>query len=127
LENSFTSIQGVESNMTFTTSFEMTGNNIAKITLSGELDAESAQAFRAEVQKAADQGAKRLVLMMEGLEYMASAGLRVLIFAKQKMGTSVDVYLVGAQEPIVETIQMTGFHHSVIMMDAYDAEEIESL
>jgi anti-anti-sigma factor len=113
--------------MTLKTSFEMTANNIAKISLSGELDAESAHAFRAEVQKAADQQATRLVLMMEELEYMASAGLRVLIFAKQKMGASVDIYLVGAQKPIAETIHMTGFHHSVIMLDDYDATEIESL
>jgi len=113
--------------MTLHTSFEMTENKIAKIGLFGELDAESAPTFRTEVQKAVDQGAKRLVLLMEDLEYMASAGLRVLIFAKQKLGANTVVYLLGAQQPIAETIQMTGFHRSVIMLNEYDAAEIETL
>jgi anti-anti-sigma factor len=64
---------------------------------------------------------------MEGLEFMASAGLRVLIFAKQKMGRDVDVYIVKARDPIVETIRMTGFHHSVVLVDEHNADTIESL
>jgi anti-anti-sigma factor len=113
--------------MSFTTSLEMTKNGIAKITLAGELDASVAGDFRTEIENAATQNARRLVLMMAELDYMSSAGLRALIFAKQKMGSGVDVYVVEAQESIIETIEMTGFHHSVILMDSYDAAEIESL
>jgi anti-anti-sigma factor len=113
--------------MAFDASLEMTGAGIAKIMLSGELDAAAAPRFKDAVERAAAQHAKRLVLLMQGLEFMASAGLRVLIFAKQKMGKDVDVYIVGAREAIVETIRMTGFHHSVVLANDYDPATIENV
>ncbi len=110
--------------MAFESSLEIT-NAIARITLTGELDAASAPKMRADVEKAAQEHVKRLVLFMQDLSYMASAGLRVLAFARQKMGADVDIYMVGVQETVKETIIMTGFHHSVTLMDEYDAAEIE--
>jgi len=104
--------------MSFNTTFELT-NGVAKIAISGDLDASSASIFKEEVEKAAVPDLKRLVLLVSGLEYMASAGLRVLIFAKQKMGSGVDIYFVGAQEAVLDTIQKTGFNHSVIIQDEY--------
>jgi anti-anti-sigma factor len=111
--------------MAFDASLEIE-NGIAKITVSGELDASTAAVFKEEVEKAAGDEVKKLVLMMQELEYMASAGLRVLIFAKQKMGADVDIYLVGAQEMVLDTVQKTGFDHSVFLLDEYDAAQIES-
>ncbi len=113
--------------MAFNATLEMIEKSIAKITLSGELDASAAPILKTEVENAASQGAKRLVLLMENLDYMASAGLRVLIFAKQKMGADVDVYVVGAQDMVKDTIEKTGFHHSVVMMESYDPDRIENI
>jgi anti-sigma B factor antagonist len=113
--------------MAFNVSQEMTDKGVAKITLSGELDASVVQAFKDSIEAAARENAKRLVLFMQDLEYMASAGLRMLVFAKQKMGSGVDIYIVGAQEPVLETIQMTGFHHSVVLVDTYDPAAVENI
>jgi anti-anti-sigma factor len=113
--------------MPFKVSLEMIENDIALITLVGDLDSAVARQFMDEISNAAAQKAKRLVLMAKALEYMASAGLRVLIFAKQKMGRNVDIYIVGAQDMVKETITMTGFHHSVFLLDEYDAAVIEAL
>ncbi|HEY9814070.1 MAG TPA: anti-sigma factor antagonist [Candidatus Sericytochromatia bacterium] len=112
--------------MAFTATLE-TINNIGKIKLAGELDASSAPIFKAEIEKAAAESVKRLVLLMEDLEYMASAGLRVLIFAKQKMGAKADIYVVGAQETVLDTLQKTGYDQSVIVLDHYDAAQIENV
>lgn len=112
--------------MAFNTTLETT-NGITKITLSGELDANTAPVFKQKVEEAAHQNPKRLVLMMQDLEYMASAGLRVLLFAKQKMGTDADIYIIGPQEMVMDTIEKTGFYQSVIVLDKYDAAQIEKV
>lgn len=110
--------------MTFSATLE-TNNGIAKITLSGELDRKVSSVFQEQVEKAAAQGVQALVLLMQDLEYMASAGLRVLIFAKQQMGANVTLYVVGAQEMVVDTIEKTGFDQSVVMLPEYDPAIIE--
>jgi anti-anti-sigma factor len=102
-------------------------SGIAKITMTGDLDASMAPVFQGEVEKAAAQKAKRLVLLMSGLDYIASAGLRALVFAKQKMAPGVDIYVVGAQPQVMDTIQMTGFDRSVIALETYDASMIENI
>ena len=104
--------------MAFSSNIEMTGG-VAKVTLEGELDASVAGEFREAIEQAAASNPQRLVLYMDGLVFMASAGLRVLIYAKQKMGPSVDIYLIGCQQQVLNTLQMSGFHHSVYIQDTY--------
>jgi anti-anti-sigma factor len=113
--------------MAFNVKSELTKEGIAKVTLIGELDASSAPAFRAEVETLANQQTKRLVLLVRELSYIASAGIRVLVFAKQKMGGNVDIYVVAPQEQILETFEMTGLQNSVVIMKRYDAARIEKL
>ncbi|MAT38375.1 MAG: anti-anti-sigma factor [Ectothiorhodospiraceae bacterium] len=105
--------------MAFEAHLEMDGQ-VAKIFLKGQLDANAAPEFRDEVEKAAGNNPTRLALMLHDLEYIASAGIRVLIFAKQKMGGGVDVVAVSPQEQIVETLEMTGLTHSIEIIETLD-------
>jgi anti-anti-sigma factor len=102
-------------------------SSVAKITVSGELDGSMAPIFQREVEKAAAQKVTRLVLLMSDLDYISSAGLRVLVFAKQKMGAGVDLYVVGAQQQVKDTLQMTGFDRSIIALDAYDPATLDNI
>jgi anti-anti-sigma factor len=104
--------------MAFGAALEKTGDEV-RITLRGELDAGSAPQFKELVEQAASGKPRRLVLLMKELAFMASAGLRVLIFARQKMGGDVVIHVVGAQGPVRNTLEMSGFHRSVVVQDEY--------
>jgi anti-anti-sigma factor len=96
-----------------------TKEDVAEITLTGELDASTAPLFQAELEKAAALQLSRLVLLVKELAFMASAGIRMLVFAKQKMGPRVDLYVIAPQPPILETLRRTGLLHSVIVQTEY--------
>ena len=113
--------------MAFSVRSEITPQGIAKITLIGDLDGSSAPLFKAEVEKVALDSTKRLVLLMKELNYLASAGIRVLVFAKQKMGATVDIYVVAPQDQIRETLEMTGLQNSLVVMKRYETARIETL
>jgi anti-anti-sigma factor len=85
--------------------------------LVGDLDSKSAPTLNKLITEIAEQPVRRLVLLVNELAYLSSAGLRCLVFAHQKMGRGVDIVLVGAQPEVVETIRLTGFDRSVIMQD----------
>ncbi|MEY2984096.1 MAG: hypothetical protein RLZZ568_713 [Cyanobacteriota bacterium] len=99
-------------------------NDVATIALSGELDASTAPSFQEKIKEAASHNLKKLFLELTQLEYMASAGLRMLIFSKQQMGTDVNIYVVNAQEMVKETIEKTGFHHSVTMVESDNIDDL---
>jgi len=98
------------------------GQGEATLKLSGELDAAAAPQFKEAIEKVAQEKPARLVLLMDELEFMASAGLRVLIFARQKMGPGVSLYVVGSRGPVLNTLKMSGFHHSVYLQETYAPE-----
>jgi anti-anti-sigma factor len=94
--------------------------NTARIALTGELDGSTAPALRQEVDKVLTGKPAQLVLQVEHLSFMASAGLRILIFAKQKQPT-LKITLVKPQPAIVDTLHKTGFFDGVYVTDTEPA------
>ncbi|WP_201981933.1 STAS domain-containing protein [Hymenobacter rubidus] len=92
---------------------------IAKITLTGEVDSLTAREFQKEIERMAAEAPDELILVAKDLDFISSAGLRVLIFAKQKLGTHLNVYVVGAQPSVVETMVKTGLDNSFNIVDHY--------
>ena len=52
---------------------------------------------------------KNLVMDMKGLEYISSAGLRVLLGAQKKMQKIGSMKVTGVCEAVMEVFEMTGF------------------
>ncbi|MCX7594473.1 MAG: AGE family epimerase/isomerase, partial [Fischerella sp.] len=96
----------------------------AKISLSGLMDAAAVPLFEDELKKATSQSVKRIVLMLENLKCISSAGLRSLIFNKQKLGADVEFYIVGAAEHVKNYLQMSAFCEGVTMLDRYDSAKM---
>lgn len=80
----------------------------AVIEIAGRLDTTSAPALEKAICE--DIGdAKNLVLDMKGVQYISSAGLRVLLGAQKKMLKIGSMKVTNVCEAVMEVLEMTGF------------------
>ena len=76
----------------------------------GRLDSSSSPELERVVTEQLDAGVQRLVLDLSQLEYISSAGLRVVLLAGKKMrATKGKLVLVGLQAMVREVFDMSGF------------------
>ncbi|MBR0425049.1 MAG: STAS domain-containing protein [Clostridia bacterium] len=78
------------------------------LALKGRLDTISAPVLEAELKDALS-GVETLVLDFEKLEYISSAGLRVLLVAKKVMQQRGGMKLLHVNETIMDIFEVTGF------------------
>ena len=83
-------------------------NSTATLALEGRLDTVTAPQLETEI-KGAIEGITSLVLNFEKLEYVSSAGLRVLLSAQKKMNAQGEMKIIGVQEAVMEIFDVTGF------------------
>lgn len=84
---------------------EITGNS-AVIKLDGWLDAQSAPELKAALDELGDE-VTELTLDLEKLEYISSAGLRLVVAANKQMNGAMTI--TGASVEILDLFRMTGF------------------
>ena len=78
------------------------------IEIVGRLDTITAPALDKTINE--DIGdAQNLVLDVKGMEYISSAGLRVLLAAQKKMQKIGSMKVTGVCEEVMEVFEMTGF------------------
>ena len=83
-------------------------NEKVTLTVSGRLDTTTAP----ELETALDEvleSAKDLVFDFKNLEYISSAGLRVILKAQKAMNTKGSMKLTGVNDSIMEVFDITGF------------------
>ena len=76
--------------------------------VSGRLDTQTAPELEAELD-AVLPGLKELTFDMTDLEYVSSAGLRVILKAQKAMNTQGSMKLTGVNDSIMEVFDITGF------------------
>lgn len=78
------------------------------VALEGRLDTTTAPQLEAEL-KADMEGISELVLDFEKLDYISSAGLRVLLSAQKVMMKKGGMKITNANETVMEIFEVTGF------------------
>jgi anti-anti-sigma factor len=80
--------------------------DVAEMTLTGKLDTSTFAIFQAEVESVLAKKPSRLVLNLGDLESIANVGIRVLLFARQRMDISdrADIYAVAPNAAVRETL-----------------------
>ena len=78
------------------------------IVVSGRLDTQTAPELENELD-AVLSGLKELVFDMTNLEYVSSAGLRVILKAQKAMNAQGSMKLTGVNDSIMEVFDITGF------------------
>lgn len=85
----------------------LNGNSLT-LRLCGRLDTANAPQLDAMVDRAPD-GVQMLVLDFEGVAYISSAGLRVILKAQKRMNPNGSLKLVHVNDAVMEVLDITGF------------------
>ncbi len=86
--------------------------------ITGRLDSSSSPAFEAQVLPSVRPGANRIVLDFSNVEYVSSAGLRVvLLAAKQTRATQGGFAIFGMSQPVHQVFKMSGFARIIPLFD----------
>ena len=83
-------------------------DDAATLIVSGRLDTQTAPELETELD-AVLSGLKELTFDMTNLEYVSSAGLRVILKAQKAMNAQGSMKLTGVNDSIMEVFDITGF------------------
>ena len=84
--------------------------DIKIVAITGNLDTNTAAEFEKALNGVLDEGVQKLLINFESMEYISSAGLRVLLtLAKKMTSTGGSLKLCSLNETAQEVFDMSGF------------------
>ena len=78
------------------------------LTIEGRIDTTTAPTLESVIN-GMEGSVKNLILDMKGVEYISSAGLRILLGTQKKLGKIGTMKLIGVCDAVMEVLEMTGF------------------
>jgi len=85
--------------------------NVLNIVLNGQLATANAPTLMEELSKYQNQGIEKVSFDATNLTYIASSGIRVVIFAKQKLGGNPEIEFINCTDEIAGVFEMTGIQN----------------
>ncbi|MBD5521911.1 MAG: STAS domain-containing protein [Lachnospiraceae bacterium] len=86
-----------------------TENGVLTLALEGRLDTNTAPELEKEIGAELTENVQTLILDLKDLEYISSAGLRVLLASQKKMNKQGNMVVKNANDMIMDVFQVTGF------------------
>ena len=83
-------------------------NSTLTLAVTGRLETTTAPELE-EVIKTEFEGISELIFDLSGLEYISSAGLRVILSAQKKMNLQGSMKVTGVKDIVMEIFEITGF------------------
>ena len=90
------------------------------LVLKGDVDTKTAPELLSKLTSLELHALEQLRLNLVEVDFVSSAGLRAIVYAKQKMPHTSALYLVGPSTDIVETITKTGLSQAVMIVQTED-------
>ena len=90
---------------------------ILTIVLGNELATANAPALMDELNKYREKAVEKVVFDATNLTYIASSGIRTIIFAKQKLGSNPAIEFVNCAKDIRDVFEMTGIQDYITFVN----------
>jgi len=87
------------------------------VVLCDQLSTANAPALMEELNKFKNQGLQKIVFDATKLTYIASSGIRAIIFAKQKLGGNPEIEFVNCNQEIYSVFEMTGIQNYITFVN----------
>jgi anti-sigma B factor antagonist len=91
------------------------------LTLTGDVDTKTAPSLLEALTQLELAAINELRIEMASVGFLSSAGLRALIFAKQKMPYESRLILIGTSAEIADVITKTGLTQAVMLVPDHDS------
>lgn len=83
-------------------------DDVLTVSLTGRLDTTTSPQLDEELKKSLD-GIRELTIDLEGLEYISSAGLRILLSTQKTMNQQGTMKLINVSSMVMDVFEVTGF------------------
>ncbi|MGH3561957.1 MAG: STAS domain-containing protein [Mycobacterium sp.] len=95
-------------------------DGIAVIVVGGEIDMNTAPALEAAVADVLAEEPAALIVQLSAVDFMGSAGLRILVAAQQQIGAGARVAVVANGPATRRPIQLTGLDETLSLYPTLD-------
>jgi anti-sigma B factor antagonist len=95
--------------------------DVVTLSLSGRLDTTTANTFETKILAQIEAGDRRFIIDLEQLDYISSAGLRVLVLAGKRLDSGKGkIVLCSLKDPVREVFDIVGFSSTFPVYPSHD-------